>query len=392
MDSKQEAARRRIEALAGGAKKRSADVRALARFAANSGCRLATLGFVARVDFDQLLVGTRLEAPYGQSPFAFRRGLRFEERLRADGHRPMLELLRDHLGYGVEGARVVNLREGFPKSWAGMAARAARTEALVREIVAGRAEAPNLLDGAVLGREVGGLKAWFEADAVAARFDGPIHAGEVKSFPTVDGQADPEKVGAAVAQVSIYILLLRELIARAGGDPAQVSSEAMLITPRNTGLRPTMTLKDVGREIDRARRILDGVPRAEEILDGLPAEVPGFGAIASRAEGPAARIAAAERLAEAVGTRYQPSCLSSCGLARMCRERAHRAGDPARVGAQLVRLLPRVGSIDRAGELARGARPYVDEQPVALELVRAERLLARYAPMGAVAGAKGGAA
>src|SRR5262245_20344356 len=89
----------RLEALAGKAPRRAADVRTLARFAANSDCRLAVVGFAARVNLDRLLEGTRFEAPFGQSAFAFRRGTRFEGRLRENGYAPMLDLLRAHLGH-----------------------------------------------------------------------------------------------------------------------------------------------------------------------------------------------------------------------------------------------------------------------------------------------------
>jgi hypothetical protein len=255
-------------------------MRNLARFAATSDCRLATLGFAARVDFDRLLEGTRYAVHFGQSPFAFRRGTRFGERLRADGHAPLLDLLRQHLNYTASGARVENLRHGFPATQAGMEQRTARTEELMREVVSTRRDAPNLIDGAVFARDVGGIRSYFEADAVAAKFNGPIHAGEIKSFPTIDGQADPENVGAAVSQVSLYIMLLRDLIARIGANPDLVSPEALLITPRNTGLQPTLTIKNVGRAVDRAQRILNEVPTAESILAELRFEPIPFGLIA----------------------------------------------------------------------------------------------------------------
>jgi hypothetical protein len=121
----------RLETLAGKAPRRAADVRALARFAATSECRLAAVGFAARVDFDRLLEGTRFEAPFGQSPFAFRRGNRFEGRLRANAYAPMLGLLQAHLGHGIRDARVANLREGFEKSYRGMAARAKQSESAI---------------------------------------------------------------------------------------------------------------------------------------------------------------------------------------------------------------------------------------------------------------------
>jgi hypothetical protein len=363
----------RLQALAGAAPKRTATVRTLARFAANSECPMAVLGFAARVDFDRLLEGTKYAVPYGQSPFAFRRGNRFEERLRENGHAPILRLLHEQLKYSTEHARVENLRNRGT-----MDVRAARTEKLVREIVAGKKTAPNLLDGAVLFRDVGGIRSHFEADAVAARFAGPIHAGEIKSFPTVDGQADPDGVGAAIAQVSIYILLLRELVNRVGGDSDAVSAEALLITPRNTGLQPTMTIKNVVREIERSRRILAHTPSAKEVVQDLPENLPSFERVTfAKGRSEAERIEVADQLIERVGTRYCPECLASCGFSRLCRERSNQTGDPARTGASLIRLLPHVGSVDRVYELANGAKPRTQETPVAQELVRAAAILTR---------------
>lgn len=360
-----------LASLAGDAPKRSPNVRSLAMFAANSGCKLATLGFAARVDFNTILEGTSHEVPFGQSSFAFRRGNTFEELLRKNHHAPMLGLFEKELSYDVTGARVANLRKGYPPSTVGMKARADETDRQIAAVIARSKTAPNLIDGAVLRREVGGVMAYFEADAVAAQFAEPIHAGEVKSFPTIDGQADPDKVGAAIAQVSIYILLLRDLVTRLGGDPELVSSRALLITPLNTGLQPTMTVKEVGREVDRAKRILEQAPNIVEVAASLPAGLPTFHTVA-RAPLEKERVEAAHRLADRVGTSYQPSCLSSCGFSRLCRERA--CGKPERVGATLVRLLPNIDSLDRVNALAGGATPTNEERPVAEQLVRAARL------------------
>lgn len=383
-------ARARLEALRGGAKQSSPNVRALARYAANSECGLASLGFAARVDFDWLLTGTRLEAPFGQSPFAFRRGNRFEDRLRQNGHAPLRGLLTNELGVSFASAKVADLRQGYPKSKDGMKQRAVETQRLISQIVKGSKAAPNLIDGAVMMRAIGGLPAYFEADAVAAYMNGPIHAGEVKSFPTVDGQADADKVGAAVAQVAIYVLLLRDLVARIGGNPDIVSQRALLITALNTGLQPAITSVAIGREMDRADRILKQAPSVVAIASALPAKLPTFGDVAAKKATEQGRIDAAECLADKVGTKFGPGCLSSCGLSKLCRERAHRTGDPARVGPQLVRLLPNVASVDRAAALARGATPQNGEAPVAAELVRAKRLLGELVKAGPPARAQVG--
>lgn len=369
----------RLGELAGNAPERSPNVRTLARYAANSACRLAALGFAARVDFDKLLVGTAYEVPFGQSPFAFERGNQFEERLRKDDYARLRNLLALELKLDPERVVVRNLRGGPGPDRYRMDDRAETTRQVLESMMKGKSGAPNLLDGAVLTRTIGGVPAYFEADAVAARGTAKILAGEVKSFPTVDGQADPEKVGAAVSQVAIYLLLLGDLVERLGGDRESVSRDAFLITPKNTGLTPTLLPLPVGREIDRAARILASTPDTTELVESLPEKLPSFADVAN-APSLGQRLEAASCLTEEVGTHYGPACLAACGLSRFCRERAYRAGDPARVGGTLVRLLPGVESIDRAGELARGATPSPAEAPVAEQLVRASTLLEEMAP------------
>jgi hypothetical protein len=140
-------------------------------------------------------------------------------------------------------------------------------------------------------------------------------------------------------------------------------------------LQPTLSSKEIGREIDRAARILDRAPRAEEIAESLPDDVPSFGTVADASLTASQRVEAATCLAETVGTTYGPACLSSCGMSRLCRERAHVAGDPARVGGQLVRLLPGVSSLNRASALSRGASPKPEEAAAGRELMRAAILL-----------------
>ena len=374
----------RLEQLRAGAAERSPDVRTLARFASTAQCRVANLGFAARVDFDKLLLGTRFAAPFGQSPFAFRRGLVFEERLRADGHQSLFAALGEALGQNVVSPRPVNLRERIAGGKRGMAARATATEEVVADVLSGRRGAPNLLDGAVLTREVCGVPAYFEADAVLARVGEPLHAGEIKSFPTVDGQADADKLGAAVAQVAIYVLLLRELAARLGRDADAISNEALIITAKNTGLQPAVIRKPVAREVQRAARLLAAVPNAPELAASLSSRTPTFGSVSDPSAPAEARIERAETLLERVGTHYQPECLAACGLSRLCRQRAHRSGSPDRMGASFTRLVPGVPSLDRLGELAAGAPPKASEASVAEQVALAAHHLDELVPVPAL--------
>src|SRR5262249_16306675 len=162
----------------------------------------------------------------------------FERSLREAGYGSVFELLRERMGFAVADARVVSLREGYPTNRHGLIMRAHTARGLLDGMLREDPMAPNLIDGAVLTTSLAGVRAYFEADALAARARGPIHIGEVKSFPVVDDRGDPEKLGQALDQAAMYIHLVENLAAELGRDPGLISADAMLITPRNVGLRP----------------------------------------------------------------------------------------------------------------------------------------------------------
>jgi len=362
----------RAEALRGRAPRRSPTVRVLAAFSRHTQCGLAAAGFAAGVDLDKLLKGTDLAVDYGQSPFAFARGKTFESLLARDGYEPVFALLRENLGFAPSDTRAVNLRNHFKPNRAGMADRAVATNELLRKIVGGDAAAPNLIDGAVFETELGGVVAYFEADSLAARSTGVVYPGEVKSFPVVDGRADPEKLGAALDQASVYALLAMLAVDSVGGDPHLISTKVLLITPRNVGLTPMLSTMEVSRRIDRVEELFTSVPDVLQVAEVLPRGLT-FDPVAEAGGETGRRIDALDRIAEAVGLNYADSCLNDCGLARFCRDRLHAADDPALCGSLMTRMLPGVGTMERAVELSSGATPSPGEEAVALQLERARK-------------------
>jgi hypothetical protein len=372
---------RRLDAIRGGSKRRSATVRALAAFAQNTDCRLATLGFAAGVDFDRLLKGTRFQPAFGQSPFAFARGLAFEKMLRDGDYALTLGLLRGPLGLPTVGVRVVNLREGFPAGPGRMPARVKATADLLRRIIRGDPAAPHLIDGAVLRSVVSGIDAFFEADALAARATGgEIRVAEVKSFPKVDDRVDPDQLGSALDQSAVYVMLTRDAVAALGGDPERlVSDRVLLITPRNVGLTPTLSEQRVAARVTRMRRVFAAVPDATDVAAATPADV-SFGLVADGKADEHRRLDTLHDIADRVGTAYTPGCLTTCGNARFCRARAVAAGSPCVSGTATVRLLPELLTLGRAESLTRGAAPTPAEAPAAALLERAGRLIDEAAP------------
>jgi hypothetical protein len=234
----------------------------------------------------------------------------------------------------------------------------------------GDKSAPNLVDGAVLIVQLGGHTGYLETDALALRFNGPIRVGEIKSFPVVDGRADPAKVGAAADQSAVYVLALEDLVAQLGGEPDKiVSSEILLITPLNTGMQPVLHVVDVSRRVAHHRRQLSGAPDLEKLIARIPE---GLAFPGGKHPDPVAALSA---IAVHTGTSYGPSCLSFCGAARWCRARAREAGDPACLGEGAARLLPGIATLDRAVEISNGAMPDSNENVAVESLRRATRLI-----------------
>jgi hypothetical protein len=344
-------------------------VRALAAYARHTNCPLAALGFAAGVDFDRLLRGTPYQPPFGQSPFAFARGLLFEERLRRNNHEAMLRLLEEEAGAHLERPRVVNLRSAGT-----MAERSRMTLELLGLIVRRDPAAPHLIDGAVLRGVVGGVLAYFEADAAAACPGDQVRVAEVKSFPKVDGRVDPEKLGDALDQVAVYALLARREVDRLGEDGERLVSDlALLITPRDVGLTPTLSVQSVRGRLARVEKLLASAPPAGDVAASVPAGL-SFGPVGDARLPAEGRVARLHALADRVGTCYGPACLAGCGNAFFCRERAFRVGAPGLLGPGAARLLPGVGSLARAGDLSLGAAPGPEEAPAAGLLASAGRL------------------
>jgi hypothetical protein len=365
-----------LVAVRGTAPLRTQSVRDLAAFAQIAGCDLAALAFASGTDLDRVLTDTSFEVPFGQSPFAIQRGNRFEQQVGADANfGPLLGLLQTELNFAATEVRVLDLRQ-LASADRDRSKRAHDTKAALRDMLRGDPQAFNLVAGAILEVPLLGRTVRFEADALAFQVGGELRVLEIKSFPTVDGRADPEKAGAAFDQVATYIVVLRQIVTALGADPARVSAEGLLVTPRNTGMQPVLHRLPIGGRVERIERILVELPHAEALASRVPAGAT-FGAVADAASPEADRVKAFAKLADGVGTLYAPSCLQICGAARLCRARAQAAGSPALCGSRAVRDLPGVASLVRAAELAAGAPATAGEAAAAAKLSLAGRTFER---------------
>ncbi|WP_434095231.1 hypothetical protein [Streptomyces flaveolus] len=327
------------------------DARALAALAANPGCRRRAILDGAGVDKGSLASALGSPSVFGQSQFAFTRGNAFEARVKADGGAELLRLVHEKLDGGAEppaGARTPDLSATGPEG------RAARTSLALRE--AARASGSwTLLDHPMLALDVAGSPAFLEPDAVVVHPDGTWTVVEIKSFPMLDGSADPAKVGAAARQAAVYVLALEEVAARL--DPApRVRHRILLVCPKDFSNLPTASAVDVRKQRAVTGRQLARLTRIEEIADTLPEGVcfsPGL---------PADELTAA---VEAVPATYAPECLSACELAFHCRARSREAGAVTSLGRPVRAELGGLSTVDDVLAAARGEAGDPDDPAVA---------------------------
>ncbi|MFF7351750.1 hypothetical protein ACFZA1_03700 [Streptomyces filipinensis] len=344
------------------------DARALAALAANPGCARRAILDGAGVDKARLASALGTPSAFGQSQFALTRGNAFEARVKADGGAELLRLVHARLDPGApapEGAAVPDLTAHGPEG------RTARTALALRE--ATRAGGWTLLDHPMLALDVAGSLAFLEPDAVVVHPDGSWSVVEIKSFPMLDGAADPAKVGAAARQAAVYVLALEEVATRLGaepaparaprdgsahpsGPPARVHHRVLLVCPKDFSNLPAGSAVDVRKQRAVTARQLARLTRIEEIAGALP-EGTCFAPDRSAEELTAA--------VAAVPATYAPECLSACELAFHCRERSREQGAVTRLGRPLRAELGGLTTVEDVLAAARGERGDPDDPAVA---------------------------
>ncbi|GGW20453.1 hypothetical protein GCM10010501_66090 [Streptomyces libani subsp. rufus] len=341
------------------------DARALAALAANPGCTRRAVLDGAGVDKARLATALGAPSGFGQSQFALTRGNAFEARVKADGGVELLRLVHGRLDPGAEppaGAAVPDLSAHGPEG------RTARTALALREATG--TGGWTLLDHPMLALDVAGSPAFLEPDAVVVHPDGSWSVVEIKSFPMVDGSADPAKVGAAARQAAVYVLALEEVAARL--DPApRVRHRVLLVCPKDFSNLPAASAVDIRKQRAVTARQLARLTRIEELAGALPEGT------CFAPDRPAEELTAA---VAAVPAAYAPECLSACELAFHCRDRARAADAVTRLGRPLRAELGGLATVGEVLAAARGESGDPDDPAVAAlrraAALRAEALAA----------------
>ncbi|MFR9673792.1 hypothetical protein [Streptomyces sp. TR02-1] len=373
--------RRRLAELRGGpgVPPRPLDARALAALASNPGCRRRALLDGAGVDKNALASALGAPTAFGQSQFAFVRGNAFEARVKADGGAELVRLL---CGRSGDAAPESSDEVAVPDLAAdGPAGRAARTGLALEE--ASAAGRWTVLDHPMLTLDVAGSAVYLEPDAVAVHPDGGLTVVEIKSFPILDGSADPAKVGAAARQAAVYALALERAagVRRGHGAPpapedsSGVRPEALLVCPKDFSNLPAAALVDVRRQVASTRRQLTRLARLDEIAGAVP-------------EGTTFALSLpADALRDAVASvpaSYAPECLAGCELAFHCRSAAREQGAVTALGRGARAELGSLATVESVlaaagGPQGNGRGGGAPDEPAAVALRRAARLRAEAA-------------
>ncbi|WP_460066058.1 hypothetical protein [Streptomyces sp. YKOK-I1] len=336
------------------------DARALAALAANPGCKRRAILDGAGVNKAALAEALGSPSAFGQSQFALTRGNAFEAKVKADGGAELLRLVHERLDPGAEPPTTKSTPD---LTASGPEGRTARTALALREATEQALGTWTFLDHPMLALDVAGSTAFLEPDAVVVHPDGRWTVVEIKSFPMLDGSADPAKVGAAARQAAVYVLALEQVAARLD-PPPRVRHRVLLVCPKDFSNLPTACAVDVRKQRAVTSRQLARLTRIQDIADALPEGT------CFSPELPAEQLTAA---VEAVPAAYAPECLAACELAFHCRARSRAAGAVTTLGRSLRAELGGLSTVEDVLSAARGESGDPDD-PAVTALRRAAQL------------------
>jgi hypothetical protein len=356
-----------LDRIRGSLPRARANARSVAALTENPGCTRRRVIDSAGVAAYELAAKLGHPTPRGQSPFAIETGNRFEARLKkrsdyellVDALEPYVELPKPpHLI--VEDVNDVPGRRGTP-TW--MDARANRTDEALTQIAKGDTAAPHVVDHPVLRFDLAGVTVNLEPDALAFRVGERLELVEIKSFPIIDGQADPGKLSATAGQAAVYHMALRGTLDRLGFDPELLQWSVILVAPRNFGRKPIAHRIPLKKKSMSLARVLGSVPRTAEVLDRLP-EGFTFDVDPDRNLDDESLRAALTVAVSSVTAFYVPECMQNCDMAKFCRNEAWGNDDPARLGRDARDNLAGVHSLADALRLATSG-PRAGEEELA---------------------------
>ena len=373
-------ARERLVHFRGDFPAKPLDARRIAGLLGAPGCMRRQVIDAASVPVRELapLVGCRVPR---QSPYALERGVRFEQTVTSNAMSFLLPLVRQQLGLDVREVRQQDLskpqmRTQFPvlDKDAVTDLRVRMTRDYVAQMLDGDQQAINLVRHPYLVLPLGDMPAYLEPDLLAYATTGTLSPIEIKSFPCIDGIADPSKTAEAARQTAVYLVALRRLLTTLGQPATRIATRGLLVMTHNFTMDAAGSMLDLRPQVQRLERVLTNFPHVTRLAATIPTAV-SLPAPPDKHASQDQQKAAGAQAREAVGAlpmRFGDGCVT-CPLLDFCRGQAQREDSVAQLGTEAANVCGDVTTVTHALALAVGARTPTDgaERAVAEELRRA---------------------
>ncbi|MBF6216193.1 hypothetical protein IU487_34940 [Nocardia puris] len=362
---------KRLDVLRGSAARLPYNARSLAALENNPRCALRAVLDASGSDKSAIAAHAGYPTTYGQSVFAITRGNSFEAMVKANGGAELLRILRETLELDPTEVGHADLNEVAGDATPSV--RHAKTCQQLVGVARGEIEG-TLFDHPMLRLVVGGYPVFLEPDLVAFRVRGKFYIVEIKSFPIIDGQANPALLRSATTQAAAYIIALRAMFAEHGIEPDAVADTVVLVAPKNFSNRAVGATVDACKQVRNLARQLRRIEKIVDLVDQLPEGLTFDLGVGSDGE-PRRPVDKLVEALEAVPANYRPECLSHCEMARFCRSRARESASLDVLGSAVREQFGGIDTATMALGLARGELiPAPDQVEIAAALRHAARL------------------
>ncbi|MGY2119401.1 hypothetical protein ACW9HR_36415 [Nocardia gipuzkoensis] len=356
----------RLDVIRGPVAPKKFNARAIAALTSNPGCARRAVLDAAAIDKNALAQHLGYPPRFGLSEFAIARGIAFETFVKANGCAELLRLLRDRLGLPLPEVSYDDLNSVAGRET--LQARHLRSRQLLAQAARGGDDSGTLFDHPVLQMTIAGRAVYLEPDLVAFQLrNREFHVVEIKSFPIIDGRADPGKVSAAATQSAVYVLALRQLLEELGADPAMVSHEVFVVCPQDFTNRPTAASVDIRKQLSVLRRQLTRIEQIGTLVSALPQGLTLD--LRIDVDGVARRpVSELLEVLNRIEARYAPECLATCEMSFLCRAQAREC--TAALGRSVRDDLGGIENISTALGLASGALDPGEHEREAARMLR----------------------
>ena len=271
----------------------------------------------------------------GLSPFAIRRGERFEAALFEDGCKRMFDLYGRANRLPEEQSKWIDMSQKVPGTDnASMQARRQASEQLIQDRAAGKKGLPNIIIKPRLQVQLMGAGRPTEPDALVAADDDLLYRPvEIKSYADRNSMTDASKTGSACRQASVAVIALQQLL----GDAIPVPRIVDLIFAKPATNWPTLHVMDVQGEVLNLHNVFSQAPESLQKIEALLA-----GKSLDSSEG-----------LDLLPNHLCADCADHCPLWDCCRTAAIERGDIGLLGDHAKEMLSGISSIDEAVELQK---------------------------------------